>query len=170
MELVKGPDNIREEELLRLMAQYKNDLMRMALAFLKDEALAEDAVQETFFKAYYALPAFRGDSSEKTWLMRIAINVCRNIRRDAWFRFVDRRITPEQLPLQPASPEDRALVETVMNLPYRHREVVLLYYYQGMSLREISEVLGIAASTISIRLKKAREKLRHELKGGHGYV
>ena len=83
MEVVKGPDNIREEELLRLMAQYKNDLMRMALAFLKDEALAEDAVQETFFKAYHALPAFRGDSSEKTWLMRIAINVCRNIRRDA---------------------------------------------------------------------------------------
>ena len=57
-----------------------------------------------------------------------------------------------------------------MNLPYRHREVVLLYYYQGMSLREISEVLGIAASTISTRLKKAREKLRHELKGGHGHV
>ena len=96
MEVVKGPDNIREEELLRLMAQYKNDLMRMALAFLKDEALAEDAVQETFFKAYHALTAFRGDSSEKTWLMRIAINVCRNIRRDAWFRFVDRRITPER--------------------------------------------------------------------------
>lgn len=83
MEVVKGPDNIREEDLLRLMAQYKNDLMRMALAFLKDEALAEDAVQETFFKAYHALTAFRGDSSEKTWLMRIAINVCRNIRRDA---------------------------------------------------------------------------------------
>ena len=170
MEVVKGPDNIREEELLRLMAQYKNDLMRMALTFLKDEALAEDAVQETFFKSYHALPAFRGDSSEKTWLMRIAINVCRNIRRDAWFRFVDRRITPEHLPLQSASPEDRALVETVMNLPYRHREVVLLYYYQGMSLREISEVLGIAASTISTRLKKAREKLRHELEGGHGHV
>ena len=170
MEVVKGPDNIREEELLRLMAQYKNDLMRMALTFLKDEALAEDAVQETFFKAYHALPAFRGDSREKTWLMRIAINVCRNIRRDAWFRFVDRRITPEHLPLQSASPEDRALVETVMNLPYRHREVVLLYYYQGMSLREISEVLGIAASTISTRLKKAREKLRHELEGGHGHV
>ena len=59
MEVVKGPDNIREEELLRLMAQYKNDLMRMALAFLKDEALAEDAVQETFFKAYHALSAGR---------------------------------------------------------------------------------------------------------------
>lgn len=50
MEVVKGPDNIREEELLRLMAQYKNDLMRMALAFLKDEALAEAPCRKHFSK------------------------------------------------------------------------------------------------------------------------
>ena len=172
MIVVKRADNIESPDALiaRLVQEYQVPLRRMCCIWLKDAALAEDAVQETFVKAWRAALSFRGECSEKTWLMRIAINVCRNIRRDAWFRFVDRRITPEQLPLQSASPEDRALVETVMNLRYRHREVVLLYYYQGMSLREISEVLGIAASTISTRLKKAREKLRHELKGGHGHV
>jgi len=170
MGVVMGPDNVREEVLRRFMMQYKNDLMRMSCAFLKDTSLAEDAVQETFVKAYQAMAAFRGDSSEKTWLMRIAINTCRNIRRDSWFRFVDRSVTPDILPLQADNDQDRALLEAVMSLPYRHKEVVLLYYYQGLNLQEISDTLGIAVSTASIRLKKARERLHRDLKGGHEHV
>lgn len=170
MGFVMGPDNLREEVLCRLMTQYKSDLMRMSYTCLKDSALAEDAVQETFVKAYQAMEMFRGASNEKTWLMRIAINTCRNIRRDSWFRFVDRSVTPDTLPLQAASDEDQALMEAVMNLPYRHKEVVLLYYYQGQNLKEISDTLGVAASTVSTRLKKARERLHRELKGGHEHV
>ena len=170
MEVVMGPDNVREETLRRMMTQYKNDLMRMCVACLKDVALAEDAVQETFVKAYKALDTFRGDSSEKTWLMRIAINTCRSMRRDRWFRFVDRGVSADALPLQAASAENRALMEAILNLPYKHKEVVLLYYYQGLNLREISEALGVAASTISTRLKKARERLRRELEGGQAHV
>jgi RNA polymerase sigma-70 factor (ECF subfamily) len=149
--------------------QYKSDLMRMSFAFLKDAALAEDAVQETFVKAYQAMASFRGDSSEKTWLMRIAINTCRNIRRDSWFRFVDRNVTLETLHMQVASNEDRALIKSVMSLPYKQREVVLLYYYQGLSFQEISETLDVAISTVSTRLKKAYERLRCEMEGGHEY-
>jgi RNA polymerase sigma factor (sigma-70 family) len=170
MGVVMGPDNVREEALRRLMTQYKNDLMRMSCAFLKDTSLAEDAVQETFVKAYQAMATFRGDSSEKTWLMRIVLNTCRNIRRDSWFRFVDRSITPDTLPLQAASDRDSALLGTVMSLPYRYKEVVLLYYYQGMTLQEISEVMTVAVSTVSTRLKKARERLYNELEGGHEHV
>lgn len=169
MEVLREPDNIREEALRRMMAQYKNDLMRMCVACLKDAALAEDAVQETFLKAYKAMDTFRGDSSEKTWLIRIALNTCRSMRRDRWFRFVDRRVTPDTLPLKAASNEDRVLIEAIMNLPYKHKEVVLLYYYQGLGLKEISQALGVAASTISTRLKRARERLRRELEGGQGH-
>ena len=168
MGIVMGPDNVREEALRRMMTRYKNDLMRMCVAYLKDAALAEDAVQETFVKAYKALDTFRGDSSEKTWLIRIAINTCRSIRRDRWFHFVDRSVAADTLPIQAA--EDRALMEAVMSLPHKYKEVVLLYYYQGLNLKEISEALGVAASTISTRLKKAREKLRRELEGGQAHV
>lgn len=167
MEAVINPDSVREEALRRIMAQYKNDLMRMCVAYLKDSALAEDAVQETFVKAYKAMATFRGDSGEKTWLMRIAINTCRDMRRERWFRFVDRSVTADALPMQTDSQEDYALMEAVMSLPCRHKEVVLLYYYQGLNLQEIAEALGIAVSTVSVRLKKAREKLRRELEGGH---
>ena len=169
MGVVLDPNNRPEEWLRSLMATYKNDLMRMSYAFLKDASLAEDAVQETFIKAYQGMASFRGDSSEKTWLMKIAMNTCRNMRRDSWFRFVDRNVTTEELTLQSVSESDRALMDAVLSLSYKHKEVVLLYYYQGMSLDEISGVLGVAASTISTRLKKAREKLRIDLEGGHGY-
>ncbi|MDD3411467.1 MAG: sigma-70 family RNA polymerase sigma factor [Eubacteriales bacterium] len=166
MEIGNGRDDVREDNLRRLMTQYKNDLMRMCVAFLKDSALAEDAVQETFVKAYKALDAFRGDCGEKTWLMRIALNTCRSYRRDRWFRFVDRSVTPEELCPQAADSGDRDLLETVMGLPYHHREVVLLYYYQGMSIQEIAQTLGLAASTVSVRLQKARRKLRIDWEGG----
>ena len=65
-----------EDDLCRLMATYKNDLMRMCCVWLMDASLAEDAVQETFIKAYRAMANFRGDCSEKTWLMHIAVNTC----------------------------------------------------------------------------------------------
>ena len=67
-----------------LVAQNQEKLLRTCYLYLRDRQLAEDAVQETFLKAYRSLPAFRGDSSEKTWLMRIAVNTCRDLYRSEW--------------------------------------------------------------------------------------
>ena len=61
-------------------------------------------------------------------------------------------------------------MEVVMNLPCRYKKAVLLYYYQGLTMEETAETLGVAASTISTRLKKARQKLRLDLEGGHNDV
>ena len=91
-------DESPKQRLTRLVRQYQTDLLRICYIQLHDTALAEDAVQETYLKAYRSMPAFRGDCSEKTWLMRIAVNVCRDMLRSAWFRHLDRRITLEQLP------------------------------------------------------------------------
>lgn len=74
MEFVKGPNNSHEEMLAHMVAQYEVMLLRTCYMYLHDQGLAEDATQETFLKAYKALDSFRGDSSEKTWLMRIAMN------------------------------------------------------------------------------------------------
>ncbi len=162
MEVVKGPSISHEERLAQMVAQYEVSLLRTCYMYLRDRELAEDATQETFLKAYRALPSFRGESSEKTWLMRIALNVCRDMQRSAWFRHVDRRVEVEKLQT-PAAPaefgEADDLTQAILRLPQKYREVILLHFYQDMTFREISSVLNIAVSTVGKRVRQACNKL-----------
>ena len=118
METVKGPDSL-EEKLERMVGLYQLPLLRLCYAYLHDEELAKDAVQETFIKAYRNLNRFDGKSSEKTWLNRIAINTCKDMCKSGWFRHMDRRITPDMLPETETRPEekDESLTIAIMDLP-----------------------------------------------------
>ena len=167
MSIVKGPDNDREAVIRRMIGEHQTALLRLCYLYLHDVHLAEDAVQETFIKAYRTLDTFRGASSEKTWLTRIAMRTCCDMRRSFWFRRMDRRITPEMLPdrASEAEEDETALTLAVMNLPRREREVILLYYYQDMNMTDIAAALGLTQPTVSYRLRRAREKLRQELEG-----
>lgn len=156
-----------EETLRRMIREHQPQLTRLCYAILHDRTLAEDAVQETFLKAWRGLAAFRGDATEKTWLTHIAVNVCRDLRRSAWFRFTDRRVTPDMLPEPaadaPASAADRELTAAVMSLPLRLREPVLLYYFQELTMPQIAAALGVSHQAVSSRLARARRMLRAEL-------
>lgn len=167
MSNVKGPDGAQQQAFEELVAQHQTALLRTCFLYLRDRALAEDAVQETFLKAWRSMGSFRGESSQRTWLMRIAMNTCRDLSRSGWFRLTDRRYTPDMLPEAsvPFSREEEDLVTAVMQLPRKLREVILLHYYQGMSTIEIADSLGIAQSSVSGRLKRGREKLRAILEG-----
>ena len=170
MSIVMGPDTAtdRDRKLISLVDRYQEPLLRMCCLYLRDRSLAEDAVQETFMKAYRALDSFRGESSEKTWLMRIAMHICCDINRTGWFRFMNRKITPEMFVDQAAPPpeeRDEELAAAVMKLPRRLREVILLYYYQGMNVNEIADALNLSHSSVSGRLKRGREKLKNMLEG-----
>ena len=157
-----------EEALRRLMQAWEIPVRRMCCVYLRDEELARDAVQETFLKAYRGLERFRGESSEQTWLMSIAINTCRDMRRAAWFRYIDRRVTLDKLP-EPAAEtswEKTELILDVMKLPPKQLDVVLLHFYQGMSVREIGAALGIPYQTVTSRLKAACARLRMEMEEG----
>ena len=167
MEHVKGPDMDREAILNHLVAAYQRDLLRISYLYLRDAALAEDAVQETFFKAFRSLDSFRGESHEKTWLMRIAINTCKDMKKAGWFRFLDGKIVPENLPERPSlEEEDRGILEDILSLPAKWKEPLLLYYWENMSEQEIAAALGIGVSTVCTRLARARKKLRVALEGG----
>ena len=166
MDAVKSSDS-RDQKLIQLMQRYELPVKRMCCAFLQDASLAEDAAQETFLRAYRALDGFRSESSEKTWLMRIAVNTCKDLRRSAWHRHVDRSVTPESLP-EPAVPFtewDDAVTRAVMSLRPKHREVVLLRFYQGMTIPETAHVLGVTKSTVYNRLERAYGLLRQCLEG-----
>lgn len=169
MSRIKGPDRAQDpnHELERLVLQYQQSLLRTCFLYLRDRTLAEDAVQETFLKAYRSLASFRGECSEKTWLMKIAMNTCCDLRRAHRLRSIDPRRIPELLPqaAEPFAPAEEELVTQVMQLPRKLREVILLYYYQDMTVTEIAVSLGISQSSVSGRLKRARGKLRTLLEG-----
>lgn len=167
MQGIKAPDPNAEQVFTELVDTYQTSLLRMCYLNLQDIGLAEDAVQETFIKAYRALSSFRNESNLKTWLMKIAINTCRDMQRGSWWKHINRAVTLDQLnsAIHPVSDDMISLNMEVAKLPMKLREVVLLYYYQDMTTEEIADALGIAPSTVSSRLKKAREKLRLAMKG-----
>ena len=165
MSAVQGPNSSREARLNELMLTHEKELTRLCCLYLHDALLAQDAVQETFLKAYRRLDSFRGEASEKTWLYRIAVNTCRDMCRGSWLRHVDRGVSLEDLPLPAAPPSEEhiALTTAIMGLPGKYREVVLLHCDQGLTIRDTAKALGITAPAVMNRLKKARTELAKAL-------
>ena len=81
MGMIQAPNQTPADRLDQMVRQYEKDLLRICCIYLRDRTAAEDVVQETFLKAFRNIESFRGESSEKTWLIRIAINCCRDYRR-----------------------------------------------------------------------------------------
>lgn len=154
-------------EIDSLIADYGNAIFRMCFLYLKDIHLAEDAVQDTFIKVYKGYPQFKGDSDIKTWIMRIAINVCKNYRRSSWWKIGNAAKALNEVAITPflTSAEDDTLVLEIMKLPAKYKEAILLFYYQDLPIREIARVLEISESTVAVRLKRGREQLKSKLKG-----
>ena len=164
MNVVRNPDD-NDQILIDLVNKYQSMLLRMCYTYLRNREQAEDAVQETFLKAYRSLDSFRGESSAKTWLIQIALNTCRSMLRSAWLRYLDRRIAPEDIPQPVASTDedDLDIMCDIMNLPPKLKEVIMLYYWQDMNVCEIAQALSVSQSTVSRRLAHARSKLHDVL-------
>ena len=147
------------------ITSYEGELFSLCFIYLGDAAMAEDAVQETFLKAYKGYDRCYKEGKEKAWLMRIAINTCKDIRKSAWFRHTDRSAALESLPegSAPFTERDDTLTHAVMALKPRLREVVLLHDSQGLTAEETARALGINRSTVYQRLDKAHQILRREL-------
>lgn len=152
------------KNLERLINEYGDSLLRMCYLHLKDYHLAEDAVQETFIKAMRSYDSFGHRSSEKTWIMRIAINTCRNIMRNHWFQTV-RNNTDIHIPAIGGNPIDKlheknSVTGAILKLNARDRKAIVLYYYQEMSVKEIAEITGKSQSAVMQRLNRARRRLK----------
>ncbi|MCR4885488.1 MAG: sigma-70 family RNA polymerase sigma factor [Clostridiales bacterium] len=155
----------RRAWLEEAMERWEKPMLHLCFAYLGDLALSEDAVQETFFRAWKGYGRFRGEAQEKTWLTRIAINACKDLMKSAWARKTDRTVTPDTLPegAVPFQARDNTVTRAVLALPPKMKEAVLLRWYQGLTLEEITRVLRLPRSTVNYRLKKAKALLRDEL-------
>ena len=142
--------------------QYGTDVLRLCYMYMRNKADAEDATQETFLKVWRNLDRLEGRNhcSARSWIMRIACNTCRDMLRKSWRKHEERTISEEDLArLGNASREDRELIIDIMNLPEKYRRVLLLVYWQGMTIRETAETLRSTQSTVCGRLKKARSMI-----------
>ncbi len=155
----------RDLWLEEAMVQWEVPLLRTCYLLLRDAALAEDAVQETFLKAWRAFDSYRRDASEKTWLVRIAVNTCRDLTRRSWFTRIDRKVDLADLP-EPAVPfdaPDDTLTRAILSLPDGLRQVVTLRFYQDMPVQEIAAVTNCSRRTVHYRLDKAERILKGAL-------
>ena len=154
-------------DLDSLIEKYGDTILRTCFIYLKDTHMAQDAVQDTFIKVYCNYSTLRNRSEEKTWITRIAINVCKNYLRTSWWKRVDLVSELEHQPIDDDNsiPGDDTLLKSIMNLKPKYREVIALYYYQELKIWEITEILKVPEGTVSVRLKRARDMLKTKLKG-----
>lgn len=151
------------EEYRRIAQQYIDDVYRAAVNFCHDRADAEDAVQNTFLKLLTADTNFADDEHIRRWLIRVAVNECKNSLNS----FRRKRICSlEELAQEPAAlTEDEGWLLTEINrLPPKYSAVLHLYYYEGYRCGEIAELLRISESNVQTRLDRARKMLRQNLK------
>ena len=153
-------------------ALYGDAVLRTCYMYLSDRALAEDATQDTFIKAWRGMEKFEGrnDSSAKTWILRIAINTCKDYRRTAWFKHVDLSRALEELPpaIRDVTGESRAMFMDVMRLPATLKQAILLYHFNDLTLNETAQALHVSRSTIQNRLHKAYALLQFAPEGSGG--
>jgi len=160
-------------EIESLIREYGNDVLRTAYMYVKDIHTAEDIFQEVFIKVNQKLSTFEGNSSIKTWIIRITINTCKDYLKSAY----NRRVVPmmeyqedsivgeseyNEVEIQDIN---HLIKETVLSLPAKYREVVICVYFHEMTIAEAAQALNIAEGTAKSRLSRARQKLKELLEG-----
>lgn len=173
---VDAPRSLEPHVCEALMLAYYDFVYRLAAAMLGDADDAEDAAQETFIQAGLHIDQYQAGTNLKSWIARIAVNVCRGRfrRQKARQRLTEvlKRMTLQMHAALP-SPEETALVserqrmlrQAVDALDEKHRIPILLRYVQGLSVAEIAQILDEKEGTIHSRLHYAHQKLRGQLGG-----
>lgn len=156
-----------EEEVNRAVEQYADTVRRLCMIHLKNYADTEDIFQNVFLKYALSSVSFESQEHERAWLIRVTVNACRDLLK-SFFR--SRTVSIDEIMEQPAAPpsENREVLEAVLSLPAKYKDVVYLHYYEGYTAPEISRILGKNVNTVYSLLKRSREMLREKL-GGDEY-
>lgn len=145
--------------------KYAQNVSSACMMRLQNWADAEDCFQNTFIKLYQKSPDFKDENHLKAWLLRVAINECKNLLRDSRRHLsLDAAL---QLPA-PSAEDDADLSWALMKLDPDYREVIYLHYVEQMKVREIADVLGKNPNTVKTLLHRGREKLKAIYSGGDG--
>ena len=157
-----------------LVERYKDLVFTLALRMLKHREEAEEVAQDTFIKAFKSLKKFKGDSKFSTWIYRVAYNTCldrikknkRTQHVDAIDEFTENKVKTIDNALYNLEVKERreALHNCIKLLPADDSAILNLFYFEELSLEEISEIVGLNANHIKVKLHRSRKKLMTILK------
>lgn len=146
--------------------KYLNTVYRLALSQTKNVADAEDITQDVFLRFMQNSKPFASPEHIKAWLIRVTINRCHSLFTSSWHKKTE--ALSEEIPFN--SPEKSDVYYAVLELPQKYRTVIHLFYYEDMSVAEISSTLRLKETTVKSQLHRAREILKSKLKGGYDFV
>lgn len=151
----------------RVLAEYSDSIIKLCYTYTKNIHDAEDIAQETFIALIRHGTGFESAEHEKAWLLRTAVNKCKNHFKSGWIKNTV-PIEDTEEPSEEFEPDEGSeLLEAVRSLPEKYRLPIHLYYYEGYSINEISDITGKKPATVGTLLARARERLKEILKGGN---
>lgn len=157
-------------QLREIMTTYGEACIRFAYLYTKDWNAAEEVVQDVFLAYANQHEAFRGDSSLKTYLLKITANkskdYLRKKKRWGWLSFEEppEKVTASSERLLEREEEQQELLQALHQIPLKYREVLILYYYEEMNTTDIAALLQCSKNTIKTRLIRGRNQLKAQLK------
>lgn len=171
---IKGATYENEDFFDELLNKYGEVIKRLIFTYVKNHSVTDDIAQEVFISIYKNMDRFKGESNIKTWIFRIAINKCKDYLKSPKYQVQKLLGTFNELGNQTNDEkntvdilikrENRSeLIEHVMRLPVKYREVIIHYYYFDFTIDEIAKLLSINSNTIKTRLSRAKKSLRERL-------
>lgn len=153
-----------EQETNRAIELYADTVRRICLIHLKNHADTEDIFQNVFLKYLLSSTPFENEEHEKAWFIRVTINSCKDLLK-SFFR--NHTVSIEELTDQPASltSDNTEVLEAVLSLPAKYRDVVYLHYYEGYTAIEIGRILKKNTNTIYTLLTRSKKLLKEKLGG-----
>ncbi len=151
------PDDTRIENIINL---YGDLLYRTGIMILGNPQDVQDVLQEVMLKVLQKMPEFHDSEHEKAWLLRVTINLCKDMLR---FRFRHQYIQIDELEIEAVDTDDRQLLREIIQLPPRWRIVLLLHYVEGYSLKEIADILSVSENAVKKRMQRAKARLKKKL-------
>lgn len=153
---------VQEISVEELLSRYSKMLYRLAYSRTQNKHDAEDIVQEVLLKYIKSNVTFHDEEHRKAWLLKVAVNTGKSLVTSAWNRH--RADLDEALELQNTIEEKSEIYDAVKKLPEKYRMVIHLFYFEELTIQEISSITTTKESTVKSLLRRSREKLKKILK------
>ena len=167
--MYSGSNGTFDDEYIRYVLDTYSDLIiRLCYSYVKTMHDAEDIAQDVFLELIRRKPAFTDNNHEKAWLLRTAVNKCKNHLKSGWVSKtvpLEDNLSDSALQTEDSGLDDtkRAVLEAVNSLPEKYRTVIHLFYYEDYSVARIAEILHLREGTVKSQLNRGRQLLKTKL-------